>query len=114
METWTLPSEPEGPVYDCEGRKWHKTKVNGGSYWTTQNLPAGRIWYQLLFFNGPITSEPPMPDSGTMRWSNIHPNEFVVVGWDGSKKVWMSSRLGATVGQELIDKVYTRTSKLTF
>ena len=55
--TYALPPEPEGPVWDGEGKRWTPTDVDG--WWLCNVNGIQSTWARLLEGCGPLTSTPP-------------------------------------------------------
>ena len=63
MNTYNIPEEPAGPVWDKEGHKWVRTPhgawLREGGTWT-----YSADWYVLLHRNGPLVDMPPAKKVG--------------------------------------------------
>ena len=55
-KTYTLPDEPEGPLWDFYGERWDKSPAHG--LWCGPDAKK-RHWGDVLWFHGPLTSTPP-------------------------------------------------------
>ena len=55
--TYALPAEPEGPVWDKDGRRWTPTDVTG--WWLSDVTGVQCTWARLLEGYGPLTTTPP-------------------------------------------------------
>ena len=54
--TYTLPPEPDGPVWDFYGERWDKSPAHG--LWCGPDAKRCH-WGDVLWFRGPLTSTPP-------------------------------------------------------
>ena len=54
--TYALPAEPEGPVWDKDGRRWTPTDVTG--WWLCDVTGVQCTWARLLKGYGPLTTTP--------------------------------------------------------
>ena len=55
--TYALPDEPEGPVWDKDGKRWTSTDVDG--WWLRDVTGVQCRWAHILEGYGPVTSTPP-------------------------------------------------------
>ena len=54
---YALPDEPEGPVWDRDGKRWMPTDIDG--WWLCNVNGIQSTWARLLEGCGPLTSTPP-------------------------------------------------------
>ena len=55
--TYTLPPEPDGPVWDSHGKRWTPTDIDG--WWLRDVTGVQCTWARVLEGYGPLTSTPP-------------------------------------------------------
>ena len=54
---YALPDEPEGPVWDGEGKRWTPTDSDG--WWLRDATGVQCTWAHVLEIYGPLTTVPP-------------------------------------------------------
>ena len=54
--TYTLPPEPDGPVWDKDGKRWTPTDID--RWWRRDVTGVQCTWARVLEGYGPLTSVP--------------------------------------------------------
>ena len=113
MNTYNMPEEPTGPVWDKDGHRWELMEsgvwLRDGATWTTSE------WHRLLHRDGPLTDTPPSVKVGeqvTLTEFSKMPEASIAGGpWDVyiryNERVFTDAQEGAVDRSESGDDVVT-------